>query len=521
MSYTHNSIADKKDAALEAKETLLDKLSDTYRSVRSEKTIAAAGLGAFMAAACDDDDDNGSKPVPVPDLGPGWKDEFTLDPAYLFMNVGTMGAMPKRVVEKLPAWHEAIAFGPLMAYPDVSVAARKATAPSFGCSDKELGFSLNTTYGVAQIVNSLKWAAGDGIITTDYEHSGILGPLSMLKNRFKAQVTSIPMPSGVSDGPNTGGYSDEEVMSRYATALTKLTKPKAIMFSSPLYKNGTRMPEKKICDWAASKNLLTILDGAHLPGTCKINLHDMGCDFFSSAGHKWQCGPGQSGIIYIRNGKKGDASDFPYANPNALPAYYPSGENYVHMPTSIGYNGSRSIDQDIATNFMSVGNINGPMTRALGECCLMWDEIGRDKIEYYVVGLAQYLRALVADRYGILAMCSDSRTNLKASDKDFPNYLKSGISNFNPFKTTGKVDYNADRTAEQYTAEAASVAKVTKHLDSKKVIYRLMWNLTQSRKDPTKMTEQPSASFRISTHLFHTTGDVEKFMTYLNEGMAL
>jgi isopenicillin-N epimerase len=89
--------------------------------------------------------------------------------------------------------------------------------------------------------------------------------------------------------PTNDAYSDAEVLARFQALLTNNTK--AICFSSPPYLTGIRLPEKMLCQWAASIGRISIIDGAHGPGMLNLNFHDIGCDFYAGSGHKWQCGP--------------------------------------------------------------------------------------------------------------------------------------------------------------------------------------------------------------------------------------
>ena len=525
MSYTHNILTQKKEDAQEAKELLLDKVIDVKKAVGSEKVSAAAGLSAVLASACSSSDDaNYSNGVPVPDLGPGWKSQFILDPSILYMNVGTQGSLPTPVINILKAMNEYVAYTPFLAYGDATDTGRKATANAFGCDWSELTWSFNTTGGLSFVIQALKWEAGDDLITTDQEHSGGLGPMHMLKNKHKVNLHFAKMPNGVKTGPSSAGYSDDDVMRRLEEAYAKCSKPKAILFSSPSYKNGIRLPEKRICEWAASKGMISIIDGAHLPGSVQLNFHDMGCDFFSGAGHKWQCGPGQTGVFYVRNGIKGvDQSPFPYTNPMPLPLIFPSNENYRFSPDKPLYiDGKRSsADDQLGTDIAAIGNINYPSVQALAKACMLWDEIGRDKIEHYAVGLAQYLRACVVEKYGVLAGSVDSRTNYKPSDKEFPNELKTGLTNFSPFNTSGKVDYNADLTEAQYNEQVLKLAKINKYAADNNLVIRMMQNYVQSRQDPATTTKFASLSYRVTTHLFNDVKDVQKFMSMLDDMIKL
>lgn len=46
------------------------------------------------------------------------------------------------------------------------------------------------------------------------------------------------------------------------------------------------------------------------------NYAELGIDFMSGAGHKWQCGPGSTGILIVRNKVR-------TSNPTPLPPFFP------------------------------------------------------------------------------------------------------------------------------------------------------------------------------------------------------
>ena len=51
---------------------------------------------------------------------------------------------------------------------------------------------------------------------------------------------------------------------------------------------------------ARDRGILTIIDGAHVPGHIDINIHELGCDFFTGAINKWLCGPKGSSFLYVK-----------------------------------------------------------------------------------------------------------------------------------------------------------------------------------------------------------------------------
>ena len=50
-----------------------------------------------------------------------------------------------------------------------------------------------------------------------------------------------------------------------------------------------------------SKRILSAVDGAHVPGMMRLNIHDLGCDMYSASPHKWLLAPKGSGFLYVRD----------------------------------------------------------------------------------------------------------------------------------------------------------------------------------------------------------------------------
>ncbi|HLX12117.1 MAG TPA: aminotransferase class V-fold PLP-dependent enzyme, partial [Bacteroidota bacterium] len=63
---------------------------------------------------------------------------------------------------------------------------------------------------------------------------------------------------------------------------------------------GQVFPVKEIAKLGHDKGLWVFFDGAHGPGTTMLDLHDMGCDFYASCGHKWMLGPHGTGFVYVK-----------------------------------------------------------------------------------------------------------------------------------------------------------------------------------------------------------------------------
>jgi isopenicillin-N epimerase len=437
----------------------------------------------------------------------------------LYMNIGTTGSSPIQVISDFNLDYQDIASNPT-AYLFGQQQMRNTIAPGFGCDPYELVLSFNTTDGLWRIMMGIPFQEGDEIITTNMEEDSGRSAVNMLVDRFRVvrKVVNIP---------TNDAYSDQEVIRRlWAQRSNKI---KAIQFSSPIYLTGGRLPEKALCQLAARHHVVSIVDGAHQPGMNAINLHDMGCDFFAGSGHKWQCGPGQTGFLYIRNGynphdyvRTAPTDDYAvfgvppvstvdipvpgYTNTSPLPTYFPTNTLvYGEGETTILQGGIRRPDDNIAAILQFIGNGSRPSQDALTECCQMWDEWGRQNIEDYIVSLAQYLRAKIKHHWG-----PQSLSLLYPYPDENSMAPRTGLTSFNPFSPNS--DYNADLTEQQSTDQAnASAAAVSTLKSQYNIVVRNNSVPHSLRSDPTQNAAPGtySSPLRISTHLFHSTADVD------------
>jgi isopenicillin-N epimerase len=432
-------------------------MRDSRRDFLATAAKAVAAVGAGMSATF---------PRESFALGSGsdaafWrtvKESFMIDPKIHYFNIGGSGAVPRHVVENYNLYNRTIARDPTATYNITQM--RADIAPSFGATPDEIVLTTNTTDGMCMSLNGLDWSPGDEIISTNMEHPGGNGPMAHVAARKGVIIKRALLPVGADAQP-------QDFINAFAAHLTNNTK--AICFSHIPFLTGALLPAKALCTWARERNLISIIDGAHVPGMINVDFHDMGVDLYAGSGHKWQCGPHGTGIWYVRNQTQ--------SNPMALPMVWGvlvSGTANItsrYLPNGTVRN--------IGSFLQSHGHSNEPEWQALTDSCKFWDEIGRAKIDAYVRGLSMELKRRVVELWG--------RAGLMNSDH--PD-LVSGITTINPFANKSDT-----------TKMSALVSRL-----------RSEYNIVTALRSFPVPTGGSLTSVRVSTHLFHDYGDLDYVM---------
>jgi len=370
--------------------------------------------------------------------------------------------MPRRVLKNYDRYNRVIARHPMgftdeLGWDFEQQKQREKLGKQFGCSKDEIIVSRNTTDGLNTIFFGLPFERGDEILLTHHEHFSVLSPLNILQDRLGVVLTEIEIPVLDLEHP-------DQVVEAFKKQITKRTR--AIVFSHIPYKTGVRLPAKALCRMAREHGLISIVDGAHCSGMIELDFNDMGCDFYAASGHKWQCGPGATGILYIRD--HGDN----------LPVLWPQNSclyQYVSQPVK----NDRSQIEDFSSIFGIRGQENYPALQAMLDACDLWEEIGRDRIEAYLCSLSSYLKKKLKQTFGESALLFSP---------DIPEFT-TGLTSLNPFKNINdgkKIEYFVDRLKK----EMGYVIRYTEfHLH---------------KEDP-----EPTFALRISTHLFHDKYQVD------------
>ncbi len=154
-------------------------------------------------------------------------------------------------------------------------------------SPAEIVFTRGATEGLNLVASSFGEAflkEGDEVIVSAMEHHSNIVPWQLLEMRRGIKVKVIPI---TEDG--------ELRMDEYERMFNARTKAVSVTHVSNVL--GTVNPVKEITAIAHAQNVPVLIDGAQSVPHTKVDVQDIGCDFYAFSGHKVY-GPTGIGALY-------------------------------------------------------------------------------------------------------------------------------------------------------------------------------------------------------------------------------
>lgn len=154
-------------------------------------------------------------------------------------------------------------------------------------STNEIVFTRGTTESINLLATSFGEAfinEGDEIIVSEMEHHSNIVPWQMLAERRGSSIRVIPIDD-----------KGELLLDEYEKLFTEMTRIVCVTHVSNVL--GTINPVKRIVDIAHQHGVPVLVDGAQSAPHMKIDVQDIGCDFFAFSGHKIY-GPTGVGVLY-------------------------------------------------------------------------------------------------------------------------------------------------------------------------------------------------------------------------------
>ena len=251
--------------------------------------------------------------------------------------------------------------------------ARVKLAKFIGAPDSaELVWTRGTTEAINLVASS--WGMdtlgdGDEILLSSLEHHSNIVPWQLVASRTGARLRYIEM--------------DEQgrlILDYLPELLTDRTRMVAVSHISNAL--GTVNPIREIAEQAKQVGALVLVDGAQAVPHRRVDVQELGCDFYAFSGHK-MCGPTGSGGLWARRSLL-----------ESMPPYQGGGEMI------------RMVERDTSTwaeipHKFEAGTPNIAGAIALGAAADFLDEVGFDAIAEHERELLSYALERLDDMGGI------------------------------------------------------------------------------------------------------------------------
>ena len=227
-----------------------------------------------------------------------WPLYWSLDPNVTFLNHGSFGACPLKVLKAQTQLREKLEREPvhffIREFETLLNEARGKLAEFVGAKPDELAFVPNATTGVNTVLRSLNFSSTDELLTTDQEYNACRNALNFVSDRTGAKVIVASLPF-----PIESPQQIVEAVIKHISPRTRLALLDHVSSSTAFV-----FPIKQLVKELTKRGVDTLVDGAHAVGMLPLNLEEIGAAYYTGNCHKWLCAPKGAGFLYVRKDKQ-------------------------------------------------------------------------------------------------------------------------------------------------------------------------------------------------------------------------
>lgn len=167
---------------------------------------------------------------------------------------------------------------------------RSYLASTFGVGPNGVALTHSTSEGISIAAWARNWAAGDEVILSNQEHPANVIPWYVLRDRFGIVIREIDLDAGT------------HLLDEVRGVLTSKTRMVSLSHVSRNNGRALRSGESaELAELLRERGIIYHLDGAQGPGCVPMDFEALGCDAYSTCGHKWLLGPKGTGAFFVRD----------------------------------------------------------------------------------------------------------------------------------------------------------------------------------------------------------------------------
>jgi isopenicillin-N epimerase len=223
------------------------------------------------------------------------KNQFMLDPKIIYLNHGSFGACAKPIFNDLLKWQKKLEVEPVKFFEETLFksleTSRKALGNYINCHPNDLVYFPNPTTAVNAVAKSLKLNKNDEVLSTNHIYGALDRTWQYICDDKKANFVKAKIEIPIN--------SKKEFLEKFLNSVTINTK--VIFISHLTSMTAMIFPVEEIISFAKKNRILTIIDGAHVPGHMALDLMTLDPDIYVGACHKWMCTPKGVSFLYVKN----------------------------------------------------------------------------------------------------------------------------------------------------------------------------------------------------------------------------
>lgn len=219
---------------------------------------------------------------------------WTLDEDVVFLNHGSFGACPSRVIEKRIELVRELERQPLdflvRNYP-ARLFEQIAFLEGFtGAQKGSIALIPNATSGVNTVLRSIPLEKGDEVVFGSHEYFATRNAAVFHSSGAGAKAVEVVMPFPVS--------GDGEVLDAVMAKVTGRTR--LVVLDHVTSATGLVLDIAPLVRELGWRGIDVLIDGAHAPGMIPLNLSSLGAAYYTGNCHKWMCAPKVCAFLYVR-----------------------------------------------------------------------------------------------------------------------------------------------------------------------------------------------------------------------------
>jgi isopenicillin-N epimerase len=229
-------------------------------------------------------------------------EQWALEPGIIYLNHGTVGVPPRRVLRAQQAIRDEIErqpsrfllrdlgnwVGSPRSGPGRLRAAAEKVAVFVGAEGKDLVFVDNASTGVNAVLRSLPLRPDDEILVTDHGYGAVSSAAAFAARERGARVVTVEVPYP--------SYDPGQLVERISSALGPRTR--LVLVDHITSETALVLPVAAVADRARALHIPVLVDGAHAPGVLPLDIPSLGVDYYTANLHKWAHAPRSSAFLW-------------------------------------------------------------------------------------------------------------------------------------------------------------------------------------------------------------------------------